>query len=461
MQLLDPTDSSKSARLLREYRRLSSRATEAIWQQQLKILRLQVTARAQVKGTLHNPEGLALPEDIKNVLALGPKFAYETKKSGHELLSMCVGPPQQQSIITFRLPPRCLSHSSCPRHKDVLAYHGIQGQTLVEEDGTALVTIADIQRLGEANLNGPTRSYVANGVEQQRTLRENREAFTRLRFRPRALVDVSKIYTATTLLGRRVSFPVGFAPSAAHMMADPIGEFGTAQAARDAGTVMILSAMSTASLEDLRARVPDCLLWQQTYIFRNRSLTESLVRRAAAHDFGAIVVTVDSPVTGQDIGLQNNMFRLAPGLRFANLEASSPARSFTFDPTSADSVDGVLSPAATGEDIRWLWRISGLPIVVKGVLTAEAALKAFEFGAAAVLVSNHGGRQLDGDPATIEALPEIVAAVGGRMEVYLDSGVRSGADAVKALSLGARAIFVGRPAIWGLAYNVRLTHCRF
>ncbi|KAH7943409.1 hypothetical protein HPB52_007812 [Rhipicephalus sanguineus] len=164
-----------------------------------------------------------------------------------------------------------------------------------EEQDDTVVTIDDIQRLGEARLDDATRSYIASGADREQTLKENTAAFSRLRFRPRSLVDVSKIHTATTVLGRRISFPVGFSPSAAHMIAHADGEFGTAQAARDAGTVMIVSAMSTASLEDIRASAPDCLLWQQMYIFRNHSLTESMIRRAEYQGFGAIVVTVDSP----------------------------------------------------------------------------------------------------------------------------------------------------------------------
>ncbi|XP_077535106.1 2-Hydroxyacid oxidase 1-like isoform X2 [Haemaphysalis longicornis] len=318
---------------------------------------------------------------------------------------------------------------------------------------TFVVTMADVQRLAEANLDNATRSYIASGADQERTLKENTEAFSRLQFRPRILVDVSKVNMATTLLGQRISFPVGFSPSATHQIAHPIGEIGTAQAAQNAGTVMILSAMSTVSLEDVRRSAPNLVLWQQIYLFRNRSLTESFVKRATASRYGAIVVTVDSPVAGQAIPLVKNNFRLKEGLRFANLERSSPGSTFTFDPHSGDFIGELLSPSVTWKDIQWLRSISPLPIVAKGVLTADSAREALRHGASAVLVSNHGGRQLDGDPATIEALPEIVAAVGRQMEVYLDSGVRTGADVAKALSLGARAVFVGRPAIWGLAYN--------
>uniref|UniRef100_L7M195 (S)-2-hydroxy-acid oxidase n=1 Tax=Rhipicephalus pulchellus TaxID=72859 RepID=L7M195_RHIPC len=329
----------------------------------------------------------------------------------------------------------------------------VNGKPRPEEQDETVVTIDDIQRLGEARLDDATRSYIASGADREQTLKENTAAFSRLRFRPRTLVDVSRIHTGTTVLGHKISFPVGLSPSAAHMIAHKDGEFGTARAAQDAGTVMIVSSMSTASMEDIRASAPDCLLWQQMYIFKNRSLTESMIRRAEYQGFAAIVVTVDSPVAGQAVSLGKNMFVLPEGLRFANLEASSPSSSFTFDPSKKDFIGNLLSSSATWEDFRWLRTITTLPLVAKGVLTAESALTAYRNGASAVLVSNHGARQLDGDPATIEALPEVVAAVGDRMEIYMDSGVRSGADAVKAVSIGARAVFVGRPVLWGLAYN--------
>lgn len=316
-----------------------------------------------------------------------------------------------------------------------------------------VVTLADIQRLAEANLDKATRCYIGSGSDREQTLRENIDAFSRLRFRPRVLVDVSKVKTTTTVLGRSISFPVGLSPSATHCIAHPVGEIGTAQVAQDAGVLMILSAMSTVSLEDVRKSAPNCLLWQQTYFFRNRSLTESVVKRAASSGYEAIVVTVDSPVSGKKVSRIKNNLQLKEGLSFANLERSSPGTAFTFDTRSEDFVGKVFSPSVTWEDIRWLRGITQLPIVVKGILTAEAAREALVHGAAAIIVSNHGGRQLDGDPATIEALPEVVAAVGDQIEVYLDGGVRNGTDVAKALCLGARVVFIGRPVLWGLAYK--------
>ncbi|XP_075560426.1 uncharacterized protein LOC142592714 [Dermacentor variabilis] len=319
----------------------------------------------------------------------------------------------------------------------------------------AVTTVADIQRLAEARMEEGARTYIAIGAGVGQTLGENIEAFKRLRFRPRILVDVEKVNTTTTLLGRAVSFPVGLSPSAAHMLVNPAGEIGSAQAAQGAGTVMILSSQSTVRLEDVKAAAPNCLLWQHTYIFRNRSLTESLVKRAAARGFAAIVVTADSPEPGHAVSDHPYMSQLPPGLSFANLEAAYADEVHGCRLQEAHVSDMDCLASATLNDIEWLRGLSKLPVVVKGVLTAEAALQAHHHGAAAVIVSNHGGRQLDGTPATINVLPEIVAAVGDKMEVYLDSGVRTGADVVKALALGARAVFVGRPVLWGLAYDGR------
>lgn len=317
----------------------------------------------------------------------------------------------------------------------------------------AVFTLEDVQHLAEVKMQEDVRTYIALKGGQGRTLRENTEAFSRIVFRPRIFVDVEKIKISTTVLGHEVALPVGMAPSTAQKIAHAQGEIGTAKAAEDAGTVMILSSFSTVSLEDVRAAAPACLLWQQTYIFRDRTITQSLVERAAARGFSAIVVTADSPVYGDGVQRHAYAYDLRRGLSFANVEAAIP-NGFKACETR-DQYTCLLDPlpSATWDDIEWLRSLSKLPVVVKGVLTAEAALAAHRHGAAAVIVSNHGGRQLDGTPATIDVLPEVVAAVGNKMEVYLDSGVRTGADVVKALALGARMVFVGRPVLWGLAYD--------
>ncbi|XP_037523417.1 uncharacterized protein LOC119400448 [Rhipicephalus sanguineus] len=315
----------------------------------------------------------------------------------------------------------------------------------------AALTVADVERVARLKLEPQARRYFFSGADRQQTLKENTEAFKRLRFRPKLLVDVSQVNTTTTVLGHHISMPVGFSPAAMQKLAHNDGEVGTAQAAQDARTVMILSSLSTTSLEEVRRRAPLCLLWFQTYLFRDRSLTEWLVKRAAKAGYSAIVLTADSPVVGHKLGPVKNRFELPPNVTFANLKGRNEKSDVQSG--AQEDVDDYISRSVSWQDIGWLKRITGLPVVAKGVLTREAALQAYHHGAAAILVSNHGGRQLDGTPASIEALPEIVSAVGGRLEIYLDSGVRSGADVVKALSLGARAVFVGRPAVWGLAYN--------
>ncbi|XP_049273542.1 uncharacterized protein LOC119399232 [Rhipicephalus sanguineus] len=321
------------------------------------------------------------------------------------------------------------------------------------ERDLAAVTIADIERIATARLEPGVGWYYNSGADQEVTIKENKEAFQRLRFRPRMLVDVSRVSTATTLLGQPVSMPVGCAPSAMQQLAHTDGEIGTAQATEAAGTVMILSSMSTISLEEIRHKAPNCTLWLQVYIYKDRALTESLVKRAAAAGFSAIVLTADSPVFGQKIMANKYRFHLPRHLRFGTLERSLPTATVKNHADFDAFVDDHISPSVTWSDVAWLRKVSGLPVVMKGVLTPEAAIKCYESGAAAIIVSNHGGRQLDATPASIDALPEIVDAVGDRLEVYLDSGVRTGADVVRALALGARAAFVGRPVLWGLAYN--------
>ncbi|XP_077527766.1 uncharacterized protein LOC144139220 [Haemaphysalis longicornis] len=314
----------------------------------------------------------------------------------------------------------------------------------------ALMTLEDIKRVAKVKLEPQARRYFFTGAEKEQTLKENTAAFQRLRFRPRYLVDVSKVTMSTTILGHRISFPVGFSPFALHKMAHPDGEGGTARAVRDAGTVMILSSFSSTAMEEVRRQAPDALLFFQTYMFRKRSVTKWLVQRAAKAGYSAIVLTADSPVVGHKISPARNRFTLPRNVTFANLIGAPGALNLT---AAESKVNEFISPSVSWKDVAWLRQISGLPVVVKGILTAEAAVQAANHGAAAVLVSNHGGRQLDGTPATIEVLPEIVSAVGHRLEVYLDSGVRSGSDVAKALSFGARAVFCGRPGAWGLSYD--------
>lgn len=324
-------------------------------------------------------------------------------------------------------------------------------------EDTTVVTLADVEKLGVARMSVNARGYYQSGADQQQTLRENLRAYRRLRILPKMLRDVTHRDMVVSLLNgqERLSMPIGISPTAMQKMAHPDGEKATARAARDAGTLMIVSTIATTSLEDVNAAAPDGARWFQLYVYKNRDVTRGLVKRAEKAGYKALVLTVDTPYFGQRIADVKNNFALPPGLIMANFPdaASQNVTSDGGGSGLAKYADSLFDPSLTWRDVDWLRSITRLPVVVKGVLRADDAVKAVEHGAAAVLVSNHGARQLDGEPSTIECLPDVVRAVAGRCEVYLDGGVRCGTDVVKALCLGAKAVFVGRPALWGLAYK--------
>jgi 4-hydroxymandelate oxidase len=303
--------------------------------------------------------------------------------------------------------------------------------------------LSAFEAVARARMDPAGFDYYAGGSWDEVTLAENVAAFRRRVLRPRVMVDVSSIDLSTTLLGAPVPMPVGVAPTAMHGLAHPDGEVATFRATAAAGLPFCLSTISNRSLEDVAAAAPDALRWFQLYVLQDRGLAESLVRRAAAAAYRAIVVTVDLPVLGyRERDLHH---RFDPDLSYGNLMAA--------DVTSGD-LDEVLDMRHVGltwQDLAWIRSLSDLPLVVKGILTGEDARLAVEHGADAIVVSNHGGRQLDRAPATIDVLEEVVAAVDGRAEVYLDGGVRRGTDVLMALALGARAVFIGRPILFALA----------
>jgi len=297
------------------------------------------------------------------------------------------------------------------------------------------VNVWDYERLAEHKLDENAHAYFAGGAGDEVTLRDNLAAFERRKLRPRVLVDVSSVTTATTVLGTEVSMPVLIAPLAFQRMAHADGEAATARAAAAAGTIMCLSSAATRSPREVaEACEAKGARWFQVYVFSDRALTEALIAEALDCGFGALVLTVDVPYLGRrerDLRIDFQLPKeLEPyGERLKGFDATLSWR-----------------------DLEWLTGY-GLPVVVKGILTAEDARLAVEHGAAAVVVSNHGGRQLDAVQASIDALEEIVEAVGGRAEVLLDGGVRRGTDALKALALGARAVLIGRAMLWGLAVD--------
>lgn len=289
--------------------------------------------------------------------------------------------------------------------------------------------------------------YYSGGADEEVTLGESQLAWARLRLRPHVLHDVSTVSTATTVLGRPVAMPVLVAPMAYQRMAHDDGERATARAAARVGTTMIVSTLATVSLEDVASCTPDPG-WFQLYVHRDRGWTAELVRRAVAAGYSAVVLTVDLPLLGHRRRDEANGFTLPPGLTMANVGAPVP----TVEGSGlASYASAELDPSLTPDDITWLAELSGLPIVVKGVLRGDDAVACVTAGAAAIAVSTHGGRQLDTAVATAHALPEVVQAVADRAEVYVDGGLRIGTDVLKALSLGARAVLLGRPVLWGLA----------
>ena len=313
---------------------------------------------------------------------------------------------------------------------------------------TQPLNVWDYERLAKEKLGPGAWSYFAGGADDERTLRWNLEAYGRWRLRPRILCDVTDVSTETTVLGTQVALPVLVAPVAFQRMAHPDGEAATARAAASAGTVMCLSTIATASPADVAAAAPGVPRWFQLYVFKDWGLTSALVQQAVDEGYSALVLTADTPYLGRREGPLRTGFAIPDDVRIPAVDA---ARGGGLQPFSLHEHFDLFSPAVSWRDVGRLNELSGLPVVVKGVLTAEDARLACEHGAAAVAVSNHGGRQLDGVPGTLDALPEVVEAVEGRVEVYLDGGIRRGTDVAKALALGARATLAGRAVLWGLA----------
>ncbi|KAE8600880.1 hypothetical protein XENTR_v10013437 [Xenopus tropicalis] len=319
------------------------------------------------------------------------------------------------------------------------------------------ITVDDYEEYARRSLRKSVYDYYRSGAEDQQTLADNVAAFSRYRLYPRVLRDVSATDLSTTILGQKISMPICVGSTAMQRMAHPDGETATARACRAVGTGMMLSSWATSSIEEVAEAAPDSLRWMQLYIYKDRNLTKSLVQRAERSGYKAIFLTVDTPYLGRRLADVRNKFQLPPHLRMKNFDteelAFSSKQGYGEDSGLAVYVAQAIDPSINWNDIEWLRGITSLPIIVKGIVRADDAKEAVKRGVSAILVSNHGARQLDGVPATIDVLQEITEAVDGKVEVYLDGGIRKGTDVLKALALGARAVFVGRPALWGLAYQ--------
>lgn len=292
-----------------------------------------------------------------------------------------------------------------------------------------------LERRCSAQLPGAVYDWIAGGAGREDTLAANASAWREVLLRPDALLDVSRVDTSTTILGSPVASPIAVAPCGFHGLANPGAEIATAQGCRSAGALFALSSRSSLRIEDIATHCGTW--WYQPYILRDRSVTEAMVKRATGAGARALVLTVDAPILGT---------------RRRNRDGSLISKEAMEVNTGAVEDPALLeqSPCVIPEDISWLSEMSGLPVVVKGVLRSDTARRCVDAGAAAIWVSNHGGRQLDGCLPTAVALPEVRAALGHDVEVYVDGGISSGTDVLRALALGARAVFVGRAPVWGL-----------
>ena len=315
-----------------------------------------------------------------------------------------------------------------------------------------LINIDDYARAAKTRLDKNAHGYYASGAHDEISLRDSHTAYDRIQIHYRVLVDVSERTASTTVLGQKISMPVMIAPTAFHKMAHEDGEVATARAAGDADTIMILSSLSNVPVEDV-VKCSSGSIWFQLYVYKDRSATEALVRRAEASGCKALVVTVDAPRLGRRERDVRNRFHLPHGLHAANLlaEGYDEVEQQMNESGLAAYFESLIDPSLSWKDIAWLKSITKLPVLIKGIVRPDDARRAVDHGAAGIVVSNHGGRQLDTSPSTIEVLPSIVDAVDQNLEVFVDGGVRRGTDILKALAFGAKAVLIGRPILWGLA----------
>jgi isopentenyl diphosphate isomerase/L-lactate dehydrogenase-like FMN-dependent dehydrogenase len=310
-----------------------------------------------------------------------------------------------------------------------------------------LITVADFERVAAEKLEVGVAGYFFGGAGDELTLRENVAAWRGWRLRPRVLAGLSEWRTSVEVLGAEVSMPVLVAPVAYQGLVDPEGEAATARAAASAGTVMCLSTLATMRPRPVAEAAPDGRRWFQLYCFRDEGVTRALIDEACDWGYEAIVVTVDAPRSGNRERDRRTGFRIPAEVGVPSVEAAlGSGRAVTIEETF-----DLMDPALSWESLAGLASDCRVPVLLKGVLGAEDAALAFEHGAAGVIVSNHGGRQLDRCLASADALPEVVEAVAGRGAVLVDGGIRRGVDVAVALALGADAVLVGRPALWGLA----------
>jgi len=311
--------------------------------------------------------------------------------------------------------------------------------------GADLINLFEFEAVAKERLPKEEYDYIAGGATDEISVERNRRAYESWALRPRVLRDVSALDLSTTVLGTRINLPVLIAPCGGHQRAHPDGEFATYRAAAGCGTILAVSANAGSSFEEL-ANAARGHLWVQLYPFHDRALTKDWLTRAKESGYEAVCVTLDSQWPPKRERNIRNKYRRTRGVNYSKPSVERPNA-----PRPGGSAGEGADPAATWKDLEWIKSATDLPVVAKGIMTGEDVELCAEVGADAVIVSNHGGRHLDNTLATIEVLSEAVDAAKGKMEILLDGGIRRGADVVKAIALGAKAVFIGRPLFWGLA----------
>jgi 4-hydroxymandelate oxidase len=311
-----------------------------------------------------------------------------------------------------------------------------------------LVNLFDFEALARRRLSRLALEYISSGAGDEITLRQNRERFDEISLQPRVLVGAGKIDTSLELFGERLDYPILLAPCAYQKLVHPDGEIAAARGAANARASFVISTFATVALEDV-AQAADASLWFQLYVHPDREFTRELIQRVDASGYRVLCVTVDTPILGIRDRERRAGFHPPPGIERANLKSLGTAV------TKMGHFEGggnysILDPTINWETIAWIRSITKLPVVLKGILSPGDARLACQNGVSGVIVSNHGGRNLDTVPASIVALPRVIEAVDGSIPVLLDGGVRRGTDIVKALAYGARAVLIGRPYLWGL-----------
>lgn len=317
----------------------------------------------------------------------------------------------------------------------------------ISESGREPICLADYEPLAKAKMSAMSWEFVTAGAGDEITVRWNKEAYQRIRLKPHVLVDASQLDTRVTLFGQEHAFPILLAPTSAQTLTHPQGEVATARGAAAAGAALVLSSFSSTSLEDVAA-VAKSPLWFQLYAQKDHGFTRDLVQRAEAGGYRALCLTVDTPIAGARNRETRADVKLPP---LPNLEGFKRVKSAGgFRTGSLEIFSSILDATLSWKDVEWLCSFAKVPLLVKGVLNPDDADRAVKSGVAGIMVSNHGGRNLDTVPATIDALPQVVDRVAGRVPILVDGGIRRGTDVLKALAFGANAVLIGRPYLYGL-----------